>query len=225
VTAEQRIHTEDEFRQVLINHEDRHCIFRGEDSDGYPLRPRAGRYPDLSSVAVERVILEHFKRYSLPYLSREPADEWEWLALAQHHGLPTRLLDWSQNPLVAAFFAVRHPKRMGHRVLYLLDTKHVGEADMGFAPFDIPDVREYQPKHIAQRVAAQSGVFTLHPQPADPLQSRGLERWVIDESCLARLFTTLLSYGVTEASIDPGLDGVARYICTKYGLFPVHEGP
>jgi type I restriction enzyme M protein len=50
-------------------------------------------------------MLEKFKREAIPYLTIKPNDDWDWLALAQHHGLPTRLLDWTQNPLVAVGIA------------------------------------------------------------------------------------------------------------------------
>jgi len=70
-----------------------------------------GTTPPHTKRELEEHIFRNFLRYSRPYLPASLTNDWELLVAAQHHGVPTRLLDWTYSPLVAAFFATRPGSR------------------------------------------------------------------------------------------------------------------
>lgn len=144
-------------------------IFRGQPVDK-PLLPKLGRYRlDANLFKKEKLILEEFKRRSPGLLDLDPASEWDWLSLAQHHGMPTRLLDWTYSALAALWFAVE--KEPGQKnderkiaVVWMLKTE-VGDfmkSDETDSPLNNPRTKIYRPKVITRRIDVQGGLFTVH---------------------------------------------------------------
>ncbi len=84
-------------------------LFRGQANSKWTLLPKLprafGLQPPDNWKNLEYFMIEQFRQYSIPYIDKEPINDLEWLVLSQHYGLPTRLLDWTTNPLKAIFFA------------------------------------------------------------------------------------------------------------------------
>lgn len=99
------------FNRTLNRHRSPY-VFRGLSSD-YPLLTSLDRLgqPTNKVRMIEAALFRSFRKYA--YQDVQPGTtEWQWLAIAQHHGLPTRLLDWTFSPFVAMHFATNDLTRM-----------------------------------------------------------------------------------------------------------------
>jgi hypothetical protein len=204
-----------ELHNLIEKYDARSVIYRGVKSRDYPLIPKIGRIvpPDSakSREGNEREILRLFKEQALPYLDFMPDNDWDWLTLGQQYGLPTRLLDWTANPLVACFFAVDEPSE-DDSVIYAYDSKSYIEVKKHLDPFKYGQVGKFIPRHLSRRITTQGGLFTIHPDPYEPFESRDMDVLVIPNRLRSTLKKTLSRYGVDRFALFPGLDSLAAHI-------------
>jgi hypothetical protein len=223
---------------VVLRYFDGTYLFRGMSRTTWNLVPSIGRgrYCVDYNVGDEKETFELFKARARRCISIAPQNDWEWLALAQHHQLPTRLLDWSESPLVAAFFATlgwngAPPKR---RRAYDWSTEdsavYVTHMDGPFevanvkrSPFNVRKVEFFQPAHVSPRLHAQLGVFSLHPRPALPYAGPNVFRIIIPGCERLSFQAGLDTLGFSRATMFPDIDGLAQQLGWRFWAMEARE--
>lgn len=204
----------EDFHNIIKKYLGKKVIYRGVSDINYKLIPRLGRlkynFGD-DAIKEEKKMLLLFKEQSLPFLNFTPSNDWEWLALAQHHGLPTRLLDWTTNPLVAAYFAVEK-EHNGDSAVYAYRTRNFLNISDKPDPFKIKKIGKFIPSHVTQRITAQAGLFTIHPTPTEEFDDSAVEVLIISEESRRKLKKELFQYGIHRASLFLDLDNLAKHI-------------
>jgi hypothetical protein len=221
---EHSISSFNDFHNLIQKYDFNFTIFRGVKKKEYELIPRVGRIDDWSDeyknrplVYIEKDLLRIFCERAIPFIERVLEDDWQWLAVAQHFRLPTRLLDWSRNPLIAAYFAV-DKKYDGDSAVYVL--QYPGyidfKKDIG-SPFEYNYVNKYIPSHFINRIIGQSSLFTIHPNPKKPYygdRSHKLEKIIIEnKNDFRRDFKKILyKYGIHKASLFQDLEALSNHV-------------
>ena len=226
------------FIERTSKHPQEITIYRGVTHQAYDLRPKVGRlslkiWRNDIPIDVEQRMLRRFQERAVFHLNPRPTDEWEWLTIAQHHGLPTRLLDWSRNPLVAAFFAVereiqkwelrKHSGEFsGDSAVYVFRGKTViSRGNLSrmnkkylAGPFKITKTEKFVPAHLDSRIVAQLGVFTIHHDPVEPypLELKDIDKLIIPFAQRITWKKQLHRLGINRASLFPNLDNLSKYI-------------
>lgn len=203
------------------------AVYRGQRRER-PLLPKLARLnTTMPLLKAERGMLDDFKGLSVLLLEQKPESDWDWLALMQHHGLATRLLDWSVNPLVALWFAVNKPPAEGQPgILWVFQTdgRDYFLPSQEYDPFTLKQTRLVKPKAVTKRIGigSQLGWFTAHyfdseleqfiPLDKDPVYASQLTKLIIPPEKFAQLRFQLDRLGVNAAMIFPDLDGLCAHL-------------
>jgi len=242
-----RIDSWSEFRDLAESTEYRSWAFRGQSHAEWPLLSSLSRYffnfqvhPDAWPLQEER-ILRIFRRKAYLYMARVPEedDSLQWLALMQHHGAPTRLLDFTWSPYVAAFFALEKairpaavwavfpPALQRGRINDECQTPTREEVAPwikgNYEKYFLPNTESFvvigEPHTMNERLIAQSGTFVMPGTIAQPVEKiisescreNAIVKFVLNtESLRTDALRSLYYMNLSNSSLFPDINGLAR---------------
>ncbi len=245
MTTEHKIISVSQFIDFINHQEHQHVsqwFYRGHSNSSYQLTPSLFRIDRGEAWAewdrIEEYIMRQFKAESVPYLKSIPTNDIDWLTMAQHYGLPTRLLDWTTNPLVALYFAVENYKNQSDANVWfygLTSTNNCWDESTWLAKKinlsgNICENIIF-PSHIDSRITNQSGCFTIHPIPEGsnsfvpinetPRIFDTFLKVTIDKNIKKDILNELYYLGIHRGFIYPGLEGLSSRI--KFEIETTHK--
>jgi hypothetical protein len=216
-----------------------HPWYRGVSDASFALLPTL--YRDGCNPNVENDLRLDFQLKAPSFLSPSlPENIWKQYFMMRHHGLPTRLLDWSESALVSLHFALRENQGSTDAAVWVFDPWALSKASLNSdelvdindeccqrylsTPFDKSFRMAKLPApilgvYVAPRIAAQRGVFTVHGHDTRSLDAVMLEhspsslvKIVIRKASVRKVFRELYVAGVTDVLVFPDLDALCRDI-------------
>jgi hypothetical protein len=180
---------------------------------------------------IEDMLLRRFKAYAQPLTHFVPSSDMAWLALAQHYALPSRLLDWSESPLVGLFFALDECPDECDSALWAIQVQDsLPETcdtlkeidDLLTARSRTAPIFRYHPTHTTGRITAQKGFFTIQGLSVRhmlPLNQQFLRKdtlgpqiiqYVIPHGKKSEIRRKLDDLGIDNYNVFPDLDGICK---------------
>lgn len=223
--------------------------YRGTGNQAHSLVPSlARRIPPLSPTDMgnqERAIANSFAQRSPPFVETNLSDEWKALFFMQHYGIPTRLLDWTESPFVALYFALtsvsrdKTGKAAADVALWLCDPilwnrcalSHISFAG-GILDDSSEEIKSYSPSsdidqranvpimiygtHNSPRIVAQRGVFSLFGKGTE-----GMEKTYSASNFTAGALEKVI---IRKANVDQILKSLYRKGFAESTIYPDLHG-
>jgi hypothetical protein len=204
------IKTIDSFSKKIesyIKTNDGKILYRGIGKTSYSLLPSLYRHSTITNIGefkkLERSLLQEFQSRSIPFVNQgfnRISDDWDTLFLMQHYGVPTRLLDWTENPFIALYFALTSASYdkmsktyMEDSGIWVVNASNWNKAVINKSGFDegilshkSEKLAYYDPVHNdnlpdwplfingvhnSQRIVSQKGVFSIFGEQTTPMEN------------------------------------------------------
>jgi hypothetical protein len=239
-----------DFKAMISEDKYRSWAFRGQANAEWSINSKLSRYLTDFNVNKEawefqeERILRIFKRKAHLFLNHIPPDDddFQWLALMQHHGTPTRLIDFTWSPYVAAFFALEQattnaaiwavfPPNINYSPEQRIRAGSVIDAPSrwigtpgNYKKYFLPSTSAFavigEPEIMNQRLIAHAGTFVVPGKIDEPLETILLDfecdqdivlKIELDTASIRKEAMRDLYYSnITQATLFPGIDGMAR---------------
>jgi len=208
---------------AAVSGQNKTAVFRGQRRY-WPLLPSISRN-DLAAkiLSIENKLLKAFKKEGERCLHLIPETDWDWLVVGQHHGLPTRILDWSYNPYVALWFALKkHQQNDSEPEVWVLkpasgDIIDSLENSRPFSgtrtklfntEFIIPRIREQESCFVLFKYIEKSGMGFVPLEKNQRLRTR-IERIRLAKYAASEMINEIERKGFVEERLFPNIDNVA----------------
>ena len=257
---ELEIESFEEYREIVKDYDFHNWIYRGQNNYSYELNSslyrtiknnekirsnNKARTIHLVREKYEKEMISAFKNTCHIYLSDLPNSKstFDWIALMQHYGAPTRLLDFSFSPYIALYFAISGATEdsavycINYKDLTKMDKSSLKNIDDYYRNIMQPQTNieetilvPFEPTFTNERLFAQQGVFlvpnSLNFSHHEILEENYTDSYYlkikIKSNCFVEIITELQKMNIKASSIYPGFEGFCKSF-ENIGILPITQ--